>query len=183
MSTQSPATPAFIVMTVLGADSPGIVHRVASILRAHEGSWLESRMARLGGQFAGIVEARLPELQLTALKEAMAKLADEGLRVIVEESQTGQHFEAEQPSKHLQIELLCPDRPGILRDLTALLAERKVNVEELSSRIVAAQFSGEPLFKARLRLSLGEAIEPENLRAAIEELATGLMLDISIHQY
>src|SRR5258708_1142979 len=44
-----------LVMTVIGEDRPGLVDSVAGIVADHGGNWLESRMSRLGGQFAGIL--------------------------------------------------------------------------------------------------------------------------------
>ncbi len=41
-----------LVMTVIGQDRPGLVDSVAELVAAHGGNWLESRMSRLGGQFA-----------------------------------------------------------------------------------------------------------------------------------
>src|SRR5215208_771327 len=46
---------ATLVMTVIGADRPGLVQMVAARVADHGGNWLESRMCRLGGQFAGIL--------------------------------------------------------------------------------------------------------------------------------
>ena len=39
--------PTSLVLTVLGEDRPGLVEALAHIIAAHEGNWLESRMAHL----------------------------------------------------------------------------------------------------------------------------------------
>ena len=49
-----------LVLTLLGPDRPGLVELVAGVIAAHGGNWLESRMSRLGGKFAGILRAELP---------------------------------------------------------------------------------------------------------------------------
>ena len=49
-----------LVLTVIGTDRPGLVESIAAVVAAHGGNWLESRMARLGGQFAGIVRIEVP---------------------------------------------------------------------------------------------------------------------------
>ena len=43
------------MMTIIGRDRPGLVESVAQVVAAHGGNWLESRMSRLGGHFAGIL--------------------------------------------------------------------------------------------------------------------------------
>lgn len=179
-STPPPAS-TLVVMTVIGPDQPGIVHRLATVIRAHGGNWLESRMSHLGGQFAGLVEARISTARLMAFEASLAALEDEGLQIVLRTSEPPPMLEV--VDERLQIEILCPDRPGILHDLTRLLAERSVNVEELSSRIVAAQFSGELLFRARLRLSVEPSQSITDLRDAIEDLAAGLMIDVTMHRY
>ena len=49
-----------LVMTVIGRDRPGLVDSVASLVAEHGGNWLESRMSRLGGHFAGILRVEVP---------------------------------------------------------------------------------------------------------------------------
>ncbi|NCF90353.1 MAG: glycine cleavage system protein R, partial [Verrucomicrobiaceae bacterium] len=48
-----------VILTVIGADKPGLVERLATIVADHHGNWLESRMARLAGQFAGILQVEV----------------------------------------------------------------------------------------------------------------------------
>ena len=43
-----------LVLTVIGEDRPGLVEALADLIDRHEGSWDESRMARLAGHFAGV---------------------------------------------------------------------------------------------------------------------------------
>ena len=45
-----------LVVTFTGPDRPGIVASFARVVGEHGGNWEESRMARLAGQFAGILE-------------------------------------------------------------------------------------------------------------------------------
>ena len=63
--------PTSLVLTVLGEDRPGLVESLASIIARHEGNWLESRMAQLAGQFAGILRASVPEARAAALITAL----------------------------------------------------------------------------------------------------------------
>ena len=60
-----------LVMTVIGPDRPGLVEAIATEVRRHDGNWLESRMARLGGQFAGILRVQVPADSEGALTQAL----------------------------------------------------------------------------------------------------------------
>ena len=56
-----------LVLTVIGKDRPGIVELLSQIVAAHEGNWLESRMAHLAGEFAHAASAK-KEVILAALE-------------------------------------------------------------------------------------------------------------------
>ena len=71
-----------LVLTAIGDDRPGLVDALSGAITAHGGSWEESRMARLGGKFAGIVAVELPEHQVAGLRAALAEI--EGLRITVD---------------------------------------------------------------------------------------------------
>ena len=60
-----------LVVTVIGRDRPGLVESVSAAIEAQGGSWVESRMSRLAGQFAGILRASVPEAGVDALSEAL----------------------------------------------------------------------------------------------------------------
>ncbi|HPG28427.1 MAG TPA: ACT domain-containing protein, partial [Myxococcota bacterium] len=45
-----------LVLTVIGEDRPGLVEDLSGLIASHDGSWDESRMARLAGHFAGVVQ-------------------------------------------------------------------------------------------------------------------------------
>ena len=65
---------ATLVMTVIGPDRPGLVQLLATRVADHGGNWLESRMCRHGGQFAGLLRVEVAEEQSDALRRALAGL-------------------------------------------------------------------------------------------------------------
>ena len=76
-----------LVMTVIGQDRPGLVDSIAALVAAHGGNWLESRMSRLGGQFAGILRVEVPSENEPALVAELKKLESRGLTVVVHPDQ------------------------------------------------------------------------------------------------
>lgn len=62
------------VLTCIGQDRPGLVNAIAEQISAAGGNWLESRLEHLAGQFAGIVQVRVPEDRIPALTEALQAL-------------------------------------------------------------------------------------------------------------
>lgn len=165
-----------LVMTVIGKDRPGLVESIASIVAEHGGNWLESRMCRLGGEFAGILRVHVPAGNQPAMLEALKGLQTHGLRVVVQRDDVRPSSTAGKPAA---FEIVGHDRPGIVRQITHALASRGVNVEELSTECVSAPMSGETLFKAQARLRIPDSCDVAALRGELEKIAADLMVDIS----
>ena len=72
-----------IGLTIIGPDRPGLVERLARTLSDHDANWLESRMARLAGKFAGILLASVPESRAEELTQALRALESMQLAVQV----------------------------------------------------------------------------------------------------
>lgn len=164
-----------LVMTLIGADQPGLVQRVAACAADHGGNWLESRMSHLGGQFAGIVRVEVPAEKADALVRALEQLA--GLRVVV---QTEPGRPAKVGGIPAALELVGQDRPGILRSISAVLAAHGVNVEELASECVSTPMGGGTLFQARAAVLMPEKADLAALRADLEKIAADLMVDLKL---
>src|ERR1051326_3069727 len=72
-----------LVMTVIGRDRPGLVGALSGLVAQHGGNWVDRRMSRLGGYFAGILRVQVPAEQEGALSRSLKELEKEGLAVIV----------------------------------------------------------------------------------------------------
>jgi glycine cleavage system regulatory protein len=163
-------------MTVIGDDRPGLVDSVASIVAEHGGNWLESRMSRLGGQFAGIVHVGVPADKERALARALKALDARGLTVVVHSGQQ----QIIVPRQTSILEIVGQDRPGIVRQISHTLAGFSVNVEELQTECSSAAMSGETLFKARAVLTIPDSCNVAELRKTLEKIAADLIVEISL---
>ena len=166
-----------LVMTVIGEDRPGLVDSVASLVTHYGGNWLESRMSRLGGQFAGIVHVEVPAEKEHPLIHALKNLDAQGLQVVMHADQP-KSAAASRPVSMLEI--VGQDRPGIVRQISHALAGFGVNVEELHTECSSAAMSGETLFKARAKLSIPETCDASKLRQELEKIAADLIVEISL---
>lgn len=166
-----------LVLTILGKDRPGLVDSLAETVASHQGNWIESRMAHLAGQFAGILRVEVDPQQADGLTQAIRALQQDGLESVI-------HHEAapaEPPEKSLvHLELVGQDRPGIVREIGRVLAAKGVNVEELRTECASAATTGQPLFKASAQLQLPGNVTTESLRQTLEALAEDMMVDITL---
>jgi glycine cleavage system regulatory protein len=165
-----------LVMTIISPDRTGLVESIARTVAAHDGNWLESRMCRLGGEFAGILRIEIPAAKKSALLDALQKLQANGLQILVRADQAAA---AVISGKQTKLEIVGSDRPGIVLEITAALARAGVNVEEFSSEVVSAPMSGETLFKATARLQLPARCDLAALKRDLEKIAADLLVDVS----
>lgn len=165
-----------LVLTLIGSDCPGLVEAVADTIAAHGGNWLESRMAHLAGKFAGILRVEAPAARTDALVAALSKLEGRGLKVVVEAGAV-----AEPPAaRTMDLDLVGLDRPGIVREISQLLAQHGANVEELTTNRASAPMSGEMLFSAKARVQVPAQADVARLRAGLERAASDLMVEIKL---
>lgn len=173
-----------LVLTLIGDDKPGLVNAASATVAAHGGTWLESRLARLSGKFAGIVLIAAPDAQTGDLIAALRGLEGSGLKVAVErgaapEAQGAQGAPAESV-RLLDIEIVGHERPGIVRDLTQALKNLGANIEDFSSGLESAAFTGAEMFRAEIRVRLPEPLAPAEVRRTLERLAGEIMVDMTL---
>lgn len=165
-----------LVMTVIGPDRPGLVESLASLVTEHGGNWLESRMSRLGGQFAGILRVEVPADQQERFLQGLKTLETRALTVVV---QPDAPFTATQPAQYSSLEIVGQDRPGIVREISRALADYGVNVEDLHTECGSAAMTGETLFTARASIRIPDSCNMLALRQELEKIAADLIVDIT----
>ncbi len=165
-----------LVLTLIGPDHPGIVDSVSEVVAANGGNWLESRMAHLAGKFAGVLLVEVADEQAAVLEDALDRLEVSGLKVIVERSAP-----VEALRQHaMEIDVLGLDRPGLVHEISTLLAAHRINVEELATDRPAAAHSGDRMFHAQIRVIIPETVDVNAVRGGLERLAGDLMVEIRL---
>ena len=120
-----------LVLTVIGADRPGIVEQLSDQVLAAGANWEESRMARLAGKFAGVLRVSVDAERANRLADDLRALATGDLTVVIER---GQEVEV-RAFRAVAIEIVGHDRRGIVRDISHVLAQRGVNIDELETEV------------------------------------------------
>ena len=169
-----------LVMTVIGPDRTGLVESVARAVADHGGNWLESRMCRLGGEFAGILRVEIPAEKKSGAARRAAKNSRPSRSLFMRTTGGGSSnpCAARRNSKSSA----RTDRASSTKS-PAALARAGVNVEEFSSEVVSAPMSGETLFKADARLQLPERCDLAALKKDLEKIAADLLVDVSLAEF
>jgi glycine cleavage system regulatory protein len=166
-----------LTLTLIGRDRPGLVRALSERIAAVEGNWLESRMAHLAGQFAGILLVEVPAGEVDRLVADLRGLDAEGLHVTLAK---GSGEAALPRHRTLMLDLVGQDRPGIVREIASALESQRVSIDELTTKVESGSFSGERLFHATARLRVPDPLDAASLRDLLEPLANELMVDITL---
>ncbi|WP_131105367.1 glycine cleavage system protein R [Ornithinimicrobium sufpigmenti] len=166
-----------LVIAVIGEDRPGLVSALSDVVAEHGGSWGRSQLSELAGTFAGIVTVEVAADAVEPLEGALR-----GLQGVLETSVRRLGADpppqpADGPVAHL--DLVGHDQPGIVRQITGVLAAAGVSVERLQSAVVPTPQGGGDIFQARAVLRAPEGADLDGLRSALEELAQELQVDLT----
>lgn len=170
----------FLVVTITCPDGPGIVQRVTDVVVAHGGNWEESRLARLGGDFAGIVMVSVPPERVDDLTTALVSLSNDEITVTVKGTSPGTPVARREGHTLCLLRLEGADHEGIVHDVSAYLAKQGVNVESMETELVAAPMSASPLFHLEAQLDVPPSITVDKLRDNLKLIGDQLGVDIEV---
>lgn len=167
---------ATLILTAIGDDRPGLVETLADAIRGAGGTWDRSSMSRLGSKFAGIVEVAVPDDHEHDLIAAVGAIGDDVLQVTVERTDAGTGA----TGTAVSLELVGQDRPGIVHEISEVLARFGVSIDQLDTTTSSAPMSAEALFEARAVLRVPAAVDQADLADALESIAQELMVDVEL---
>lgn len=167
---------ASFVISVLGDDREGLVEALSAVIADHGGNWEQSHMTQLAGKFAGVVLVSIPSQHSERFTSALHSLEHTGLlHLSFEEGR-----EVETTGLSIEIRVVGNDHPGIVHELSQLLASRRVNIDDLETTTSPAPMAGGRLFEAVAKLRLPAGLSDDALVDEIGALASDLMVDVEV---
>lgn len=165
-----------VVITLVGPDKIGIVQTISHTVALHGANWVNSSMANLAGQFAGILEVEVDPDKRDALLDNLNSIEDSSLQI-----QTALPVAAiASAQRQVTLELLGQDHPGIIHEITRVLASLKLSIDELKTSTEDAPMSGGTLFRANATLNIPENMTSDKIQDLQLELSQSLMADVTI---
>src|SRR5262245_42024533 len=168
--------PVEMVLTIISKDRPGLVQALAQVVADHSGNWIDSSMARLGGEFAGILRVDISEHAAASFEKSLAALAEQGIEVTVRRDIDTPKVQG----RRAHLTLTGTDHPGIVRDISSALARRGVSIDELNTQVRPGSMTGEPVFTAEALVVVPMAVTIEELRTELEHIANDIMVDLAL---
>jgi glycine cleavage system transcriptional repressor len=166
------------VLTLTGPDRIGIVDEVTGLLFRRGGNVENSRMARLGGEFAVLMLVSMPTEEFARLSEGLESLMTQGYKITTTEA--GRPDAVSHPGWLPQrIEVQGADHEGIIHEVAHYLSELGITIESAESESTPAPTSGAPLFSMTARVLIPPALAESDWKAGLDAIGTRLNLDIT----
>lgn len=169
---------AYATVTAIGKDRVGIVDDISGFLTSLGHNIEESRMALLGGEFAGIILVSAEDSAIERLsREADSFGARAGLTIRVVPTQQSHHESGDRPYRLSGYSL---DTPGLVHAVSSVLRELSINIEDLESEVTAAPWTGAPMFRMEARIVLPPTVPVGAVKEALAHLEAERDLDIRL---
>ncbi len=164
-----------MIITAIGSDRPGIVSELSGIITTHGGNVEESRMSRLGSDFAIIMLVSVSTDWEESLEVALQSIND--LTISTKLTQIQEIGD----NKKYKIDLNGADNEGIVKVLSKYLAEKSINVLEMETHISHAPISGTPLFNLNASVSVPNDVEETVIQSDLSQIAQKLGVEIQLN--
>jgi len=168
-------------VSVVGKDRPGIVAEVSRILFALGCNIEDSTCTILSGQFAMILVVCHPKLsKVSEIAPSFDQVRREmGLMVTIhslkDEEVVHEKQFAGQP--HI-ISVYGADRPGIVYSVTKELADRKVNITDMTTQVVGSR--ERPVYVMVLEADIPDEVDMKELETVFERIKKEIGVSISV---
>ena len=163
-----------LIISAVGSDRPGIISELSGIITTHGGNVEESRMSRLGSDFAIIMLVSVSTDWEESLEVALQSIND--LTISTKLTQIQEIGD----NKKYQIDLNGDDNEGIVKVLSKYLAEKSINVLEMETHISHAPISGTPLFNLNASVSVPNDVEETVIQSDLSQIAQDLGVEIHL---
>jgi len=168
----------YLVISALGEDRPGIVHRLTQAVHEHGANIADSRMTILGGEFAVLLLVSAPWNAIAKLEDQLPALA-KSLDLTLSSKRTSARKDAPEAMPY-HVEVVAIDAPGIVYRVSDFFSSQGCNIQDLQTSRYLAAHTGAPLFSMHMTLSLPRDKAIGQLREQFFNLCDEMNLDAII---
>jgi glycine cleavage system transcriptional repressor len=168
-------------LSAVGRDRPGIVAAVTEALLRHAVNIEDSQATILRGHFTMMLVVATPDdVDVAALRSDLDAVRDRlELEALALSELAELDSAAEAAPSHIVI-VYGADHPGIVHAVTAALAERGVDVTDMTTKLAGEEGEGEPLYALMMEIALPGAGDAAELESALTGVARAQGVDVSL---
>jgi glycine cleavage system transcriptional repressor len=174
--------PTHVSVSAMGIDRPGIVAEFSNVLYQLGCNLEETSMLLLRGEFAMILIVALPPtVSIDTFSSAIMQLSKRmDLTTSLRELSLAETEHHKIKSDLLYVlSVYGADKPGIVFKVTERLAQLKINITDLSTRMIES--GSTQIYVMLLELELADDTQVDSLPAVMESLKTELQVDITLN--
>ena len=171
-----------LVMTLVGPDQTGIVDQVTKRVLEYDGNVEESRMVRLGGEFAMLLLISVPARQIKKITLALSDLEHGGFQVFTRQTDPEKTTPYDGWLSY-RVTVSGADYEGIIHSITHFLAEQRINVEIMDTNTAAAPMSGTFLFTMTAIIVVPPELTYHSWRDRLDEMSDTMNVHIEVSSY
>jgi len=167
-------------VTVISKDRPGIVADITEVLFRLGCNLEDSSCTMLGGDFAIIliVSHARPFPKSRLVDEYRLLHERTGLTVQVRSLGEEEICPVKEEGELCLVSVYGSDRPGIVYRVTRALADRKVNITDLNTRLIGTR--EEPVYVMMIEAILPDGMTVDNVSPLLENLKKELEVEIGV---
>jgi glycine cleavage system transcriptional repressor len=171
---------AHFAVTVISKDRPGIVADISEVLYRLGCNIEDSSCTMLGGDFAIIlvVSHEKPFTKARLIDEFKALQERTGLATHIRPLTEEEICPVKEEGELCLVSVYGSDRPGIVYRVTRALADRRVNITDLNTRLIGTK--EEPVYVLMLEAILPAAMTVDEAAALLDNLKKELNVEIAI---
>jgi glycine cleavage system transcriptional repressor len=170
------------IMTAFGKDRPGIVADVSQIIYENGCNLEDSTMTLLADEFTIMLLFAGKEtgnLETSLLSDCRRLEKEKGITAYLKPVSG----EKAKPSKAVSLHTIHvegPDQAGIVFKVSRYLADNKVNIVNLTSRILQAPESGMAIYTMDITVEVPQDLSIDRVDSGLDRVRDELLLDIAI---
>ncbi|MDA7747364.1 hypothetical protein N8878_08560, partial [Psychromonas sp.] len=156
---------------VTGPYQMDLVQVLSEKTHALEGKWLSSKINHIEEYMAGLIKVELDPSQVDALIGEFKSLP------ITVEYVELKRIPKEKPN-HFNLSIDAKDRPGLVSDISQVLTENSVKVENMECNRIAAPGIGGTVFTSLFQIAVSDAFDQTQLIKSLQEISDDLVIDL-----
>jgi glycine cleavage system transcriptional repressor len=170
-----------LALSAIGRDRPGIVAATTEALLRHGANVEDSRMSILRGHFTMMLVVSVPDdADSDALASNLDKVASAlGLEALALSPISPSAAETAEPT-HV-VTIYGVDHPGIVHRAAHALAEHRVNIVDLQTKLVEDE--GEPsIYVLQMEVTLPDDLDASDLDRSLADLGERESVEVSLRE-
>lgn len=170
---------AHVAISAIGSDAPGIVAALTGVLWEQGCNLEDTSMSILRGHFAMMLVVAVPEGMTAGDLEARLAATGRAHDLVVVVRHLDDDVAAKVTGTAWTVSVYGADRPGIVHQVTRLLAEAGVNIVDLTTRVI-----GEPdraVYAMFLDVTVPPRVDVEELAQHLDAVGLELGVSCSLH--